>query len=158
VKIVKDRRVRLKVMLKVVDGQELEKSVVEYVQGGGSMLPGLEKVLEGLEKGAKKSGVIKAKDAFGDPSRQVVKTMSRTEFPAEAKLEVGQQFAAKGADNKQDVVLRIAGIESDTIKVQLMHPLADKDIEYDVEVLAVSDPAAPPPLPVDALASESDPD
>ena len=34
-------------------GQQLEKSTVEYIHGGGMMLPGLEKVLEGLEKGAK---------------------------------------------------------------------------------------------------------
>jgi len=32
-------------------GQQLEKSTVEYIHGGGMMLPGLEAVLEGLEKG-----------------------------------------------------------------------------------------------------------
>lgn len=149
-KIENGRRVRLKVMLKVVDGAELERSVVEYIQGGGSMLPGLEKVLKGLEAGAKKKGVIKAKDAFGDPSRQVVKEMARTEFPKDTKLEVGAQFVAKGADNNQDVILRIAEIKGDKIQVQLVHPLADKDIEYDIEVLAVTDPA-PPPIPVEAL-------
>ena len=29
------------------------------------MLPGLEKLLEGLEAGAKRDGVLKANDAFG---------------------------------------------------------------------------------------------
>jgi FKBP-type peptidyl-prolyl cis-trans isomerase 2 len=143
-------------MLKVVNGDEIEKSVVEYIQGSGAMLAGLEKVLDGLEKGAKKTGVIKAANAFGDPARQVNKPMTRKDFPEDLKLEVGAQFVAKGADNNQDVVLRIAGIDGDDVKVQLLHPLAEKDIEFDVEVLAVTDPA-PPPLPMEALgASEAD--
>lgn len=155
-KIEQGRRVRLKIRLQVVDGDELEKSVVEYFHGRGTMLAGLEKVLEGLEKGAKKSGVIKAEDAFGDPARQVTKKMGKSEFPEEPKLEVGAQFLAKGADNKQDVILRVSEIAKDEVTVQLLHPLADKDIEYDLEVIAVTDPT-PPPLPVDALgASESE--
>ena len=66
-KIEKGRKVTLKVDLSVAGGQQLEKSTVEYVQGGGTMLPGLEKLLEGLETGAKREGVLKAKDAFGNP-------------------------------------------------------------------------------------------
>ena len=156
-KIENGRRVRLKVMLKVVDGEELERSVVEYFQGAGTMLPGLEAILEGLEKGAKKSGVIKAKNAFGDPSQQLEKTMPRSEFPEDAELEPGLQFVAKGAGNNQDVVIRIKEVGDDEVKVLLVHPLADKDIEYEFEVLAVNVPAAPPPLPADALGvSESD--
>lgn len=150
-KIEKGQRVRVQVKLQVVGGEELEKSVVEYYHGSGTMLLGLEKALQGLEKGAKKKGVIKAKEAFGDPAKQIKKTMSRKEFPAGVDLKAGAQFAAKGADNKQDVVLRIDKVEKDTVEATLLHPLADKDIEFEVEVLAVSSPATPPPLPPDAL-------
>lgn len=150
-KIEKGQRVRVQVKLKVVGGEELEKSVVEYYHGSGTMLLGLEKALEGLQKGAKKKGVIKAKEAFGDPARQLKKSMGRKEFPANAELKAGAQFAAKGADNKQDVVLRIDKVEKDTVDVTLLHPLADKDIEFEAEVLAVSSPSTPPPLPPDAL-------
>ncbi|MCG8423031.1 MAG: hypothetical protein MJE77_34430 [Proteobacteria bacterium] len=154
-KIHKGRRVRLKVKLKVKDGDELENNVVEYFQGGGTMLPSLEAILDGLEKGAKKSGVLEARDAFGAPALQQKKTMKRSEFP-EGALEVGAQFVAKGADNNQDVVLRIQDIDSDDVEVLLLHPLADKDLEYELEVLQVTDPN-PPPLPPEALgASEAD--
>src|SRR4051794_30516865 len=64
VKIENGRRVTVKVDLAVVGGASLEKSTVEYIHGAGTMLPGLEKVLTGLEKSAKRDGVIKAKDAF----------------------------------------------------------------------------------------------
>jgi len=154
VKIENGRRVRLKVKLKAVAGAEIEKSVVEYIHGSGTMLPGLERVLAGLEAGAKKDGVIQAANAFGDPSFQREKRMSRREFPKDAKLKIGDRFMAKGADNQQNVILEIIKLTNDDVHVQLRHPLADTDIEFDVHVLQVTDPK-PPPLPVDALGARS---
>jgi FKBP-type peptidyl-prolyl cis-trans isomerase 2 len=150
VKISAGVRVRLKIHLSVVGGDTLEKSVVEFIQGGGAMLPGVEKLLVGLEKGAKQTGTLKAKDAFGDPSLHPIKKMKRTEFPKEAKLKVGERFAAKGADGGADVVLAIEKVSGDDVEVRLVHPLADKDLSYDLEVVGVSDPKPPPP-PAKAL-------
>lgn len=150
VKIAKGNRVRIKVDLSVVGGESLEKSVVEYVHGGGTMLPGLEAVLAGLTVGDKRDGVIKAKDAFGNAQMQPVKKMKRTEFPKEANLRAGERFTAKGANNGLDVVLQLEKITGDDVEVRLVHPLADKDVKYQVEVLQVTDPR-PPPMPAAAL-------
>jgi FKBP-type peptidyl-prolyl cis-trans isomerase 2 len=147
----------MKVELAVVNGDTLEKSTVEYIQGGGTMLPGLEKVLEGLEKGAKKDGVIAAKDAFGNPSMHPVKKIPRTEFPKDAKLKAGDRFQAKGAAGGMDVVLQIEKVSDTEVETRLVHPLADKDIKYVVEIIQVSDPK-PPPMPAQALELEPDPE
>jgi FKBP-type peptidyl-prolyl cis-trans isomerase SlyD len=155
VKIEKGRRVTVKVDLSVAGGQQLEKSQVEYIQGAGTMLPGLEQVLSGLEKGAKRDGVIKAKDAFGNAAMQPpLKKMKRSEFPKDVVLKAGEQFVAKGA-NDMNVVLRLEKISGDDIDVRLVHPLADKDIKYAVEVVQVSDPR-PPPMPTAALELEEE--
>jgi FKBP-type peptidyl-prolyl cis-trans isomerase SlyD len=154
VKIEKGRRVRVRVHLSVVGGDTLEKSVVEYIQGSGKMLPGLEKELAGLEKGAKKSGVIKAKNAFGDPSMHPVKKMKRAEFPKGQKIQAGEQFVAASDDKlHMNVILRIEKVQGDDVEVRLVHPLANKDIKFEAEVLAVTDPA-PPPVPAAALKLE----
>jgi FKBP-type peptidyl-prolyl cis-trans isomerase 2 len=154
VKIEHGRRVTLKVELSVVGGATLEKSTVEYIHGAGTMLPGLEAVLTGLEKGARREGVIKAQDAFGDPSMHPLKKMKRSEFPRDLKLEVGEKLVAKGA-NDMNVVLRIEKVSGDEVDVRLVHPLAEKDIQYTAEVLQVSDPR-PPPVPAQALELEED--
>jgi FKBP-type peptidyl-prolyl cis-trans isomerase SlyD len=154
VKIEKGRRVTVKVDLAVAGGASLEKSTVEYIHGGGAMLPGIEAVLAGLEKGAKREGVIKAKDAFGNPSMHPLKKMKRSEFPKDVKFEVGEQLVAKGVNN-MNVVLRIEAVSGDEVDVRLVHPLADKDIKYAVEVMQVSDPR-PPPVPAQALELEEE--
>lgn len=153
-KIEKGRRVTLKVDLSVAGGQQLEKNQVEYIQGSGTMLSGLEKVLEGLEKGAKREGVLKAKDAFGNPAMHPLKKMKRTEFPKDLELKVGEQLVAKGVNN-MNVVLKIEKVGADEVDVRLVHPLAEKDIKYSVEVVNVTDPR-PPPMPAAALELEED--
>ena len=153
VKIEKGRRVRIRVHLAIKDGDTIEKCVVEYVHGGGTMLPGLESVLTGKEQGAKLDGVLPAKDAFGNPSMHPVKKMPRAEFPKELKLVTGEKFAAKGV-NGQDVVLQIEKIGTDEVDVRLVHPLADRDIKYEVEVLNIAEPGRPPPIPAQALKLE----
>jgi FKBP-type peptidyl-prolyl cis-trans isomerase 2 len=154
VKIENGRRVTLKVELSVVGGATLEKSTVEYIHGAGTMLPGLERALAGLEKGAKREGVIKAQDAFGNPSMHPLKKMKRTEFPKDVKVEVGEKFVAKGP-NDMNIVLRLEKVAGDDVDVRLVHPLAEKDIQYSAEVVQVSDPR-PPPVPAQALELEED--
>ena len=140
----------LKVDLSVVGGAQLEKNTVEYIQGSGTMLPGLEKVLEGVEKGAKREGVLKPKDAFG--AQQPTKKLKRSEFPTDAKLATGEKLVGK-AENGMNVVLLIEKIAGDEVEVRYLHPLAEKEIKYVVEVVQVSDPR-PPPMPAQALELE----
>jgi FKBP-type peptidyl-prolyl cis-trans isomerase 2 len=149
VRIERGKRVRVKIRLEKATGGLIEDGEVEYVPGGGAMLPGVEAALAGLEAGASKDGVIPAAQAFGDPAKQPSKTIPRREFPSDAKLEVGAEFAAK-AENGQPVVLQVATLEKDSITVRLLHPLAKDDLKYSVKVLGVFD-RTPPPLPADAV-------
>lgn len=158
-KIEKGRRVTLKVDISVAGGQQLEKKTLEFIQGSGPMLPALERILEGLQAGDKREGVLKAKDAFGSAEIQAkipLKKMKRTDFPKDAKLSVGERMIAAGADSAQmNVILEIAKVSGDDVDVKLIHPLAEKDLQYSVEVVQVRDPR-PPPVPAQALKLEEE--
>ena len=146
----------LKVDLAVVGGETIEKTTVDYIQGAGTMLPFLEPLLEGLEKGAKRDGVIKARDAFGNPALHPMKKMKRADFPKEVKLDIGEQLVAKGVNNL-NVIMKVEKVTGDEIDVRLIHPLATKDLKYSLEVVQVSDPR-PPPMPGKALELDPDPE
>jgi FKBP-type peptidyl-prolyl cis-trans isomerase 2 len=152
VKIEKGKRVRLRVKLITSDGKPIEESEVQYIQGAGTMLPGLEEELEGLAAGASKSGTIPPERAFGSPEHRVEKTIPRAEFPDDAELAEGSQFQAKGP-NGQDVVLRVTDADDERVVTEVVHPLAEAAIDYEAEILAVTDPM-PPPLPSDAFAED----
>jgi len=154
VKIEDGKRVRIKVKLKVVDGDVIEQSADEYFQGAGTIIPGLEKALAGLEPGDEKKGVIKHTEAFDAVENLPTKRIPRAEFPKGTDLEVGSTFGAKGPDGGS-ITFRVEKVTDEIVDVRFVHPLAGKDIEYEVTVLAVTDPS-PPPLPADLVATEDD--
>jgi FKBP-type peptidyl-prolyl cis-trans isomerase 2 len=61
---------------------------------------------------------------------------------------------AHGADGV-NVVMHVIKVSADEVETRLVHPLAEKDIRYEVEILAVTDPK-PPPLPAKALKLEDE--
>ncbi len=155
-KIAVGSKVRVKIKLNKQDKSLIEDKVVEYIYGTAGMLPGIETVLLGCRQGDTKKGVLQPDDAFGNTNTAPKKRINKTEFPADANLSVGQQFFAKGAANGQDVVLHVEQSEQDWIVARLLHPLANQQIGYEVEVLLVSDPV-PPPLPGQDLAQLLEP-
>ena len=151
-KIEEGKRVRIKVKLTVVGGDVIEESAAEYFQGAGTIIPGLEKVLEGLEAGAEKSGTIPHTEAFDAVENLPTKQIPRAEFPKDAQLEVGGTFEA-GAAEGGTITFKIEKVDDEVVDVRFVHPLSGKDIEYEVSVLSVSDPT-PPPMPGDAIVTE----
>ena len=83
---------------------------------------------------------------------QPQKDIPRSEFAKDAKLEKGQRFEAKGPTG-QPIILEIQRVTDKVVETRLVHPLADKDIEYEVKVIKVTDPS-PPPVPAELLAEE----
>lgn len=146
--IVKDGQVvRIECELRVKGGDVIESSKksgpIEYKHGGGQLLTSLEKALEGLKVGDEKKGTIPAKDAFGSIA-QMEQKLSKKSFPAGAKLDVGTRFEAK-ITTGTPVILEVVKVDGDNIHTKVVHPLADKDIDYEVKVLAIRPP--PPPVP-----------
>lgn len=137
--------VQLDIDLKVKGGEVIESSkksgLVAYTHGKGQMLPGLEKQLDGMAAGEEKSGVIPASDAFGTADSQATMKIPRAEFPKDSKIAKGDRFEAKGPTGTP-VTLNVIEVTDETVTTRVVHPLADKDIEFRVKVVSVK-----PPLP-----------
>ncbi|MBX3200876.1 MAG: FKBP-type peptidyl-prolyl cis-trans isomerase [Labilithrix sp.] len=140
--------VRIDCELRVSGGEVIESSSksgpVEYKHGAGQILGALEARLAEMSVGEEKSGVIPAAEAFGADSAQPTMTVPRSSFPADAKLEVGARFEAKSAQGAP-LTLNVLSIDADEVTAKAVHPLATKDLEFRVKVLAIRPP--PPPVP-----------
>jgi FKBP-type peptidyl-prolyl cis-trans isomerase SlyD len=154
-KIARGLSVELAYELKIKGGDVIESSdrsgPLRYVHGDGKMLPGLEKRLEGLSPGDEAKGLIPANEAFGNEAALPILEMPRSAFPGGADVKPGAVFQAKDPASGAPVQFKIVAADGKTARVRLVHPLADRDIEYRVTVLAVRDPrtqgSAPPPIP-----------
>ena len=103
--------------------------------GEGNMIPGLEKSMMGLKPGDKKTITILAADAYGPHRDEMVLDVPKSTFPKDMKLTEGEQLVSQTPQGPMP--LKIVKIDTDTVKVDLNHPLAGKDLTFDVQVITV---------------------
>lgn len=107
---------------------------VSYLQGAGSIVPGLEKEIEGHSEGDTFATTIEPKDAYGERRDDLVFSVSRDQIPVE-DLSAGMQLQAKTEQGTQ--LLTVQDIEEDTVKLDANHPLAGETLNFDVTVKEV---------------------
>ena len=109
--------------------------------GDGNLLPGFERAMFGLRRGAKESLHIQAEAGFGLVNDHNVHKLKRTEFGEDLELIEGLvvSFADPEGQERPGVISRIFG---ELVEVDFNHPLAGKDLIFDVEIIAVEQVSA----------------
>lgn len=136
------RVVTMHFTLKDVDGNVLDASSpqepMQYLQGSGA-IPGLEKGLAGLEAGEKKEVVVSAEDGFGERDESRILEVPRTQLPP--NIAIGMVLAAQDPSGHQ-MQLVVKEIKDDVALLDANHPLAGKELHFDVTVEKVEQATA----------------
>ena len=128
----------------VVDST-LGKSPAQFVIGDGNLLPGFEKPLLGLKAGDKRSVVITPDKGFGPHRDENIQKFKRNLFEKTMNLESLEPGVVVSFADAQNAELPgvIHAIEEEYVVVDFNHPLAGKELTFQVEVLSVQEPQAP---------------
>lgn len=122
------------------DGEIVENSdisgPISLLVGQQSLIPGLDSRIIGLVAGDEKTFEIPPDEAFGTTESAPTNAMSKAEFPAGTKFEVGQGFEAN-LPNGQAIYLKITKVEDEQVTVAMLHPLADKVLTMSVRIVGV---------------------
>jgi len=125
---------------KLQDGQvfdsSLERDPIEFTIGGGQIIPGLEKGLIDMKVNDKKTIEIPQAEAYGDVQKELFQEVPKEQLPQEITPEVGMGLVAKNPDGSERQ-LRVAEVKDDSIVIDANHPLAGKDLIFDVEVVEI---------------------
>ncbi|MFQ3171469.1 MAG: FKBP-type peptidyl-prolyl cis-trans isomerase SlpA [Oleispira sp.] len=108
----------------------------EFVLGDGNLLPGFEEFLIGLTAGDHKTFMVPAEKAFGQTNPQNVQEMKRSSFAGDMPLSPGLVVSFADAA-KAELPGVIKSIEQDYVIVDFNHPLAGKNLEFEVQILTV---------------------
>jgi FKBP-type peptidyl-prolyl cis-trans isomerase SlyD len=141
-KITKDTVVTLTFRASDAQGKLLDegKEPRSYLHGGyGNTLPGIEKALEGQEKGFAGTLVLPPEDAFGPRDETLVTTIPKRDFPPGVK--VGGQMQGTN-EQGQEQVFTVMKIKGDTVHLDGNHPLAGQTLRFAVKVLDVQPASA----------------
>lgn len=125
---------------KLQDGQifdsSLEREPIEFTLGEGMLIPGFENGLIDMEVNQKKTIEIPKDEAYGDVRDELFQEVPNSQLPEEIKPEVGMGLVSKTPDGDERQ-LRVAEVKDESIVVDANHPLAGKDLVFDVEVLEI---------------------
>lgn len=119
----------------VVDSSE-GREPIQFVLGDGAIIPGLAKQLEGMKVGEEKHVVVAPEEGYGVPDPKAFKEVEKSILSTEEKLEVGQifEFSAEGGQSFPGI---ISEVKDKTVVVNFNHPLAGKELVFDVKIVSI---------------------
>lgn len=133
------RQVSIEYSLYLEDGTMVDSNVggdpFVYTHGAHQIIPGLESRLEGLKEGDERKIKVPAEEGYGLVDMNAFKEVDKDKIPPDA-LEVGTMLEAKD-ENGYVIPVRLHEIKDDTVILDFNHPLAGKDLVFDVKILKV---------------------
>ncbi len=113
----------------------LERGPLAYIQGKQNIIPGLEKEMMGKQVGDKFVANVPAAEAYGPYYEGMVQAVDKSQFEGIENLRVGMQFQVQ---TEQGVILvQVKEILDDKVVLDGNHPMAGKDLTFDVEVISI---------------------
>lgn len=131
--------VSLEYTLKLDDETVVESNVgatpLTYLHGDGSIIPGLERELEGLTVGATKDVVIAPADGYGPIHAEAVQEVPLEQIPENAR-HAGAVLQGQSPEGGV-VRARVTEVKDATAVVDFNHPLAGQTLHFAVKVLDI---------------------
>lgn len=123
------------------DGTEFDNSrsrntPLEFQLGTGQVIPGFESAVKSMEVGETRDVHIESAQAYGDVNPEGFQVFPAEMFPEDFDFTPGA-FVAGRSDNGQQFQARIVSKEDDLVKIDLNHPLAGKNLNFNIELLSV---------------------
>ncbi len=127
---------------KLADGQVFDssegKEPLAFTLGEGRLIPGFEKGLIDMKLNEKKTINITKDDAYGDPREDLIIEVPKSELPQEMTPEVGMGLVSRTPEG-QEMNLMVVEVREETVVLDGNHPLAGKDLIFDLEVVEISE-------------------
>lgn len=125
-------------------GEEFDNSFsrepVVFTVGNGQVVEAIDAGVEGLEPGEHRRIKVTPENGFGPRRDELIRSVSKT--------LLGDQTVAPGeaveiqTDDGQTLIADVKAVDDESVTFDLNHPLAGRNIEFEVELLAIEQQAA----------------
>jgi peptidylprolyl isomerase len=136
----KGDKVRVHYTGKLADGEVFDTSYhgspLEFTVGSGELIKGFDDCVNGMGITEKRSVTIPPEGAYGIHHGHLVTDIPKDNIPDNIKPETGHYLEFKNHDGESFRAL-IIEILDDTVKVDLNHPLAGKELVFEIELMEI---------------------
>ena len=113
---------------------------MELTLGDGTLGPGLEDLLIGLEAGADERILADGTELYGPREEANLHWLPRASFPLNADLKSGQ-LVAFDTPGGQEIAGVVSETDNDRVKVDFNHPLSGRSLQIRAQIISVADPS-----------------
>ena len=132
----KNKIVAIAYSLKDVEGNLLDSNQgfvpLEYLQGAGNIVPGLERAMEGMRTGESKEVMVAPQDAFGLYDETLIRLLPVSMFANNETMKKGDAVMLQDGS---EVIVK--DMDKEYITVDANHPLAGIALQYEVKVTGI---------------------
>jgi FKBP-type peptidyl-prolyl cis-trans isomerase SlyD len=136
-KVVDDLVVSLDYTLHLDDGEVIDTSQgedpLEFLQGRGQIIPGLEQALYGMAVGDEKDVVVAPADGYGELDPDAYEMVDHDVFPPDLNLEPGMGLRMRG-DSGEPLIAYVAEVRPEGVVLDFNHPLAGETLHFNVKI------------------------
>lgn len=126
---------------KLTDGTLFDTSTgrepLEFEIGSGMVIKGFDEGVTGMRVGDKKTVHIPAAEAYGDMNPEHMAVFNKAEIPSDIPYQVGMQLNMHQDGTGQVMPVTVVEVTDLTITLDANHPLAGKDLIFDLELVAI---------------------
>ena len=126
---------------KLTSGETFDSSEgrdpLEFEVGSGNVIKGFDDGVTGMEVGEKKTINIPFLEAYGPRNPEMVIEVTKDKFPEDMEIEIGLPLMMSDGDGHQFQVT-IVEIKEVEVMLDANHPLAGKDLVFDLELMEIS--------------------
>lgn len=113
-----------------------EREPLAFELGAGQMIPGFEKAVMGMEVGQSTEAKLAPEDAYGDHNPEMLVELPLEQVPNDLNPQVGQQLQLQRRDGGVMNVV-VHKLTEETIVLDANHPLAGKELTFEIEVMEI---------------------
>jgi FKBP-type peptidyl-prolyl cis-trans isomerase 2 len=139
-KPIKGNKVKVHYTGKLDNGEifdsSLKREPLSFTIGAGRMIKGFEQAVLRMNKGESKTVKIKADDAYGHHQEDLLFDVSKDKLPENIDLKIGHELHLIQKNGRKVPVL-ISEVHETFVKIDANHPLAGKDLIFELELLDV---------------------
>lgn len=116
-----------------------DREPLEFKLGEGKLIPGFEKAVVGMEEGDETTVEIESGDAYGQRREDLELEVAKSDLPDNIDPEVGMQLQMQQQEDGQAIPVQITAVEDEIVELDANHPLAGKDLTFDIELIKIVD-------------------
>tara|TARA_R110000744_G_scaffold32112_2_gene75186 strand:- start:4498 stop:4926 length:429 start_codon:yes stop_codon:yes gene_type:complete len=122
------------------DGTEFDNShtrgaTLDFEVGSDRLIKGFNDAVLGMKAGESKTVNLPSKNAYGPSDPEAYRTVPKQAFGEGFEFEVGGMVQGNGPQGP--FVAKIESLEEDAVNLDFNHPLAGKDLNFEIELVSI---------------------